>query len=122
MFANNYRPWRDGFLPLPFLSCHPTPPPPSLLGLRGHGRAGEGGGRGRFVWFNTVSHESNISLYINYRQLKGGKKWNGKLRDYGMAMEVDASNNGSNFLPETTVRGSRIEDRGSHGSRSTDDG
>lgn len=24
-------------------------------------------------------------------------------------MEVDASNNGSSFLPETTVRGSRIE-------------
>lgn len=26
-----------------------------------------------------------------------------------MGMEVDASNNGSSFLPETTVRGSRIE-------------
>lgn len=107
MFANNYRPWRDGFLLLPFLSCHPTP----LLGLRGHGRTRGGGG---FAWFNTVSHESNISLYINYRQLKGEKmEWKVE-RDDGM--EVDASNNGSSFLPEIDP-----EDR-SRRSRSNDDG
>lgn len=66
MFANNYRPWRDGFLPLPFLSCHPIP---SSVSEATDGRAGREG----FAWFNTVSHESNISLYINYRQLKGEK-------------------------------------------------
>lgn len=63
MFANNYRLSRDGFLP-----ALPTP-------LLFHSAP--------WAWFNTVSHESNISLYINYRQLKGEKmewkvRWDGR--------------------------------------------